>query len=265
MAAKFYSIIVVPDDHGHTHQYRVSRNLMVGLAAIAVVFMLTIIVFGATYGRVLHDARRLAVVESENEVLRGNMVHLNQLNDELEQLSSLRAQVVAMLGSAGVDEDRLEVDEIVDPGLALSDLEAAEFGQLRSAESIWRALPTGWPADAEVSVEFFLAESEGQEAHPGLDLRPRGAATAVVAAGGGRVLGVGESEAGGEYVLVDHGLGVVSRYARLERISVQAGQMVERGQRLAYLNGSDRGESSDLYFEIRVDGEPVNPRHYLEK
>ena len=88
---------------------------------------------------------------------------------------------------------------------------------------------------------------------------------AVVAAGGGRVLGVGESESGGEYVLVDHGLGVVSRYARLERISVQAGQMVERGQRLAYLNGSDRGESSDLYFEIRVDGEPVNPRHYLEK
>ena len=265
MAAKFYSIIVVPDDHGHTHQYRVSRSLMIAGAATAVVFMLTILFFGATYGRVLRDARRLPLVESENELLRGNMVHLNELNDELEQLSALRAQVVAMLGSAGVDEDRLEIDELAEPGQALSGMEAAEFGQLRSAESIWRALPTGWPADAEVSVEFFLAESAGEQEHPGLDLRPRGAATAVNAAGGGRVLAVGESDPYGEYVVVEHGLGVVSRYGRLERISVQPGQMVERGQRLAYLRGSDRGASSDLYFEIRVDGEPVKPRHYLEK
>lgn len=78
----------------------------------------------------------------------------------------------------------------------------------------------------------------------------------VCAADGGTVTAVSELSGGSQGLLVDHGEGRETLYANLSEVAVQAGDRVARGQRL--------GACEDgLYFELRQNGEPVDPTEGL--
>ena len=78
----------------------------------------------------------------------------------------------------------------------------------------------------------------------------------VHAAAEGTVTAVSPLSEGRVGVLVDHGDGVETVYANLDRADVQAGDAVSRGQALGVCGGS-------LYFEYRTGGEPVDPTEKL--
>ena len=63
---------------------------------------------------------------------------------------------------------------------------------------------------------------------------------------------------------MEHGLGLETHYGHNERLSVQAGDRVERGQLLAAVGSTGRSTAPHLHFEIRKDGVPIDPRQYLE-
>jgi septal ring factor EnvC (AmiA/AmiB activator) len=178
----------------------------------------------------------------------------------------MRAQVVAMLGH-GLDPDLLE-DDMIDLGdvdLALLSLQPERLDHLRAAAIFRRFSPSEWPLDGRVRREFFLAEVDGGEAHPGLAIEVAEGEENLKAAGSGRVVESGHDETHGDFLRIDHGLNVESYYGGLGNVLVESGQMVDRGQALAYLGSSRGGESPRLYFEIRVDGEPVDPRRFLRR
>jgi len=98
--------------------------------------------------------------------------------------------------------------------------------------------------------------------HAGIDFgADRGAV--VHAAGAGRVTLAGRSGGYGQVVAIDHGLGVVTRYAHLERVIVREGDEVETGDIIATVGSSGRATGPHLHFEVRRDGEPVDPRAEL--
>ena len=66
----------------------------------------------------------------------------------------------------------------------------------------------------------------------------------------------------GELVIVKHTAAYVSAYAYNDRILVKEGDQVKAGQQLAHM-GSTGTRGVKLHFEIRKDGEPVNPLRYL--
>ncbi len=251
-----YSVIIVPGDHSGTRQYRVSRRLIIGAIAAAVITILTFIFFVATYGSVLSKSRRVSGLEQENQELRSQVVMINQLNDELENITALRAQLVEMLG----ETPRPDFDEVLgtDHSARLASLDADALDHLRAAQLLREYSPTAWPIDGLVRREFV----PGEDRHPGLAI-DAAAESAVQAAGRGRVIEVGHNEKLGNFAVLDHGFGFTTVYARAERIVVEPHQRVDRGQIIAYLGTSNLGSEAQLYFEIRVDGEPVNPRSYL--
>lgn len=266
MAGKHYSIIIVPDDHSGTSQYRISQRLLLGAAVVAGLFLVTILTFLITYAKVLGDARLLPSIREENQALREQIVVLNELNRELEDLAALRAQVVALLGH-GVDDDALALEPMRSPEdeNPMLSLQPERLDHLAAVELVERYTPTQWPLGGDVEREFFTQTGRrAKEPHPGLDIGPRWPEEPVACAGSGRVTEVGHDPRLGDLVRVAHGFGVESVYAGLGRILVERGQMVERGQALAYLGGSSDGESRPLYFEIRVDGHSVDPRRYLD-
>jgi murein DD-endopeptidase MepM/ murein hydrolase activator NlpD len=63
----------------------------------------------------------------------------------------------------------------------------------------------------------------------------------------------------GRLVIVDHGYGVRTWYAHCRRILVSRGQRVEAGQPVARVGHSGRATGPHLHFEIRIDGEAVDP------
>jgi murein DD-endopeptidase MepM/ murein hydrolase activator NlpD len=64
-------------------------------------------------------------------------------------------------------------------------------------------------------------------------------------------------------VELDHGRGLVTRYAHTSKVVVNAGDIVKRGQRIALVGTSGRSTGPHLHFEVLVDGVPQNPAKFL--
>jgi murein DD-endopeptidase MepM/ murein hydrolase activator NlpD len=94
--------------------------------------------------------------------------------------------------------------------------------------------------------------------HKGVDLTaPTG--TAVFAALDGQVVFSGKHKQYGNYVMVDHGNGVVTLYAHHNLNLVRAGDVVRRGQKIAEVGRTGNATGPHLHFELRVDGVQRNP------
>lgn len=94
--------------------------------------------------------------------------------------------------------------------------------------------------------------------HKGTDFRAdRG--TPVYAAGAGLVAFTGRQHGYGNIIYVDHGGGVVTRYAHLHRIEVRPGDPVDAGARIGQVGSTGRTTGPHLHFEVRLDGRAVDP------
>ena len=68
----------------------------------------------------------------------------------------------------------------------------------------------------------------------------------------------------GKMVEVDHGNGLVSRYAHASTVDVREGDLVVRGQRIAAVGSTGRSTGPHLHFEVRLNGVPQNPARFLQ-
>ncbi len=125
------------------------------------------------------------------------------------------------------------------------------------------ARPT--PLDTRFSSPFgyrIHPISGVRKLHAGLDLAaPVG--TPIRAAGSGVVLSAGWGGGYGNLIQIDHGNGVISRYAHLSAIEVAQGQPVAAGAIVGRMGSTGASTGSHLHFETRVKGTPANPACFL--
>jgi murein DD-endopeptidase MepM/ murein hydrolase activator NlpD len=98
--------------------------------------------------------------------------------------------------------------------------------------------------------------------HRGLDFSGR-RGDPVMAAGHGTVVLAKYKGGYGRAVYIDHGNGVETRYAHLQRIHVRQGQTIEAGTLIGSIGSSGRSTGPHLHFEVRLDGRPVDPRQVM--
>ena len=98
--------------------------------------------------------------------------------------------------------------------------------------------------------------------HEGIDVTaPMGAEIEAPAAG--VVTQVSWVEGYGNMLTVDHGYGLVTRYAHCSKILVARGQRVKRGQKVALVGSTGLSTGPHLHYEVWVNGRPVNPMKYV--
>ena len=115
-----------------------------------------------------------------------------------------------------------------------------------------------WPTEGEVVAAFGDAGSIGK----GLDIRGR-EGQVVRAAAAGRVVYSGSGLIGyGQLIIVKHDDTFISAYGHNASLLVDEGDAVSAGQRIAKM-GLGPGDEPLLHFEIRVEGQAVDPRLYL--
>lgn len=142
-----------------------------------------------------------------------------------------------------------------------------ELGRMEQMEAMLVALPSGMPTDSmQLSSGFgyrFDPFNGRRAMHSGLDFR--GAyRTPIRAAAVGRVRFAGVMNGYGNVIDIDHGHGIMTRYAHLAGFTVRKGQEVEPGQKIALMGSTGRSTGTHLHFEVRVNGVAVNPRRFLE-
>ena len=125
--------------------------------------------------------------------------------------------------------------------------------------------PAAWPARGLVTSDFGARldpYTADRVLHRGLDIAgPAGGP--VLAPSDGTVTFAGSKTGYGKRVVIDHGLGIETTYSHLARIEVKRGQAVQRGQRLGTVGSTGRATGPHLHYEVRVDGEAVNPRQFI--
>jgi murein DD-endopeptidase MepM/ murein hydrolase activator NlpD len=99
--------------------------------------------------------------------------------------------------------------------------------------------------------------------HEGIDFNaPVG--TAIFAAGGGTVVFAESHPSYGNQIDVDHGDGVMTRYAHASVLLVKQGDIVKQGQKIAEVGSTGRSTGAHLHFEVRMNGESKDPLAYLQ-
>jgi len=101
-----------------------------------------------------------------------------------------------------------------------------------------------------------------QKFHHGTDYRGKHG-TPVVAAGPGTVTFAGRRGGYGNVIFVDHGNGVITRYAHLRRIEAKLGTVVAAGDRIGQIGSTGRTTGPHLHFEVRLEGRSVDPNTAL--
>lgn len=104
--------------------------------------------------------------------------------------------------------------------------------------------------------------THGRGNHQGIDIAA-GYGQPVRATGDGLVLQTGEEGGLGKAVFLAHGYGMTTRYGHLSAITVRPGQRVKRGDVIGKVGNTGRSTGTHLHYEVRVDGEPLNPIGYI--
>lgn len=120
-----------------------------------------------------------------------------------------------------------------------------------------------WPCEGFVTSPFGPRSLFGTDGfHRGTDIAaPLG--TEIRAAAGGTVCFVGEKGTYGNLIQIDHGNGYVTCYAHCSALLADEGDWVEQGQAVALVGETGRATGPHCHFEIRLQGEPLDPETCL--
>ena len=201
------------------------------------------------------------------------------VEDQRNQVALLRQQLLSQkqLYEDEAAEEKQLISRLKERRSAL---EAAEDQLVRESEQLGTlirqkiAASTGivqgtgrfvFPANANISSGF------GNRIHPilgysrfhaGIDFAASHGST-IRAADSGRVIFSGWYGGYGQAVIVDHGNGISTLYAHASRLFVKEGQNVQQGQPIAAVGSTGLSTGPHLHFEVRQNGNPVNPMAYL--
>ncbi|OCP03908.1 MULTISPECIES: M23 family metallopeptidase [unclassified Ensifer] len=182
-------------------------------------------------------------------------------NTDIVPLTATSASADTAIGGPFVeptDED--------DFGRSLAALDTALVELERTREQA-RELPFGNPSPAsDITSDFGnrLDPFLGRLAlHAGIDFRAT-VGTRIRSAAPGTVTTAGLTGGYGNMVEIDHGNGVATRYAHLSTVLVRVGDQVQAGAIIAKSGNTGRSTGPHLHYEIRLNGEAVDPMRFLD-
>jgi murein DD-endopeptidase MepM/ murein hydrolase activator NlpD len=185
--------------------------------------------------------------EVKNQLLASQGSLAGKRNRQKSQLASTREQEKILIAEAN----------------ALAAEDARIRGQLAAAQGATDSTPSAsgliWPVSGPVTSPFGYRWGR---LHAGIDIGvPYG--TPIHAAAAGTVVLAAWTGGYGNYTCIDHGGGLATCYAHQSSYAVSAGAQVSQGQVIGYVGSTGHSFGAHLHFEVRINGNPVDPLGYL--
>jgi len=140
----------------------------------------------------------------------------------------------------------------------------SEYSRQTSPSPLWQGvflrMPNTAPLGgfAQTRMYMYNGKQVDQQTHLGFDLASVIHAP-VPAANAGKVVFSGDLGIYGQCVIIDHGLGLQTIYGHLSRMTVKAGDVVEKGQIIGNSGASGMAAGDHLHYGVAVAGQEVNP------
>jgi murein DD-endopeptidase MepM/ murein hydrolase activator NlpD len=214
-------------------------------------------------------------------VRHGVQQEANVINARVQQQAILRGELLSSRSNlAGARSSkshvlvitRKQVQDEIQESKALEASSAQLAAKLQAGEtqaagaatgSSTTAPPSGtgfaWPLSGPITSPFGMRWGT---LHPGIDIGvPTG--TPIHAAGSGTVVWCGWMSGYGNLVMIDHHNGLATLYGHQSRIAVGCNQQVSTGETIGYVGCTGFCTGPHLHFEVRLNGNPVDPLGYL--
>ncbi len=242
---------------------------------------------------------RLVYLEDQHQVLQSSLSQVTELDAQIREMLDLKPgdDTASFLAASIAAEYRMDSAADQQPaaiasGQTLSDPALGDLARLEvEAESMARSIvshkesllemrsviaaeqaalaatPTIWPVGNGIITSGYGYRRSplggGYEFHRGVDMAaPRG--TPVLSAAEGVVTFSGWLNIYGLVLRIDHGNGYETKYAHLDKMLVEVGDRVIKGQMIGLVGSTGRSTGPHLHYEVSIDGTEVNPLGYLQ-
>jgi murein DD-endopeptidase MepM/ murein hydrolase activator NlpD len=187
----------------------------------------------------------------QNELQRSNEALQEEYRRQRALLASYDAEIEEIEGEiAALDREQSSIKQLI---------EERSVAAGAAPGSLVRPVPGGISSGFGPRIHPIYGYSL---MHNGVDMN--GAmGQEIVAAAAGTVFFAGVKGGYGNSIMIDHGGGMVTLYAHQSRFAVSAGRKVSAGQVIGYVGSTGASTGPHLHFEVRINGNPVNPMNYL--
>ncbi len=217
--------------------------------------------------------REIALSKENTELQKQNK--LIELDNKVNQLENLNVKVSDLKISRAKAESEIEatkqrlkdLEKKEDEMIALSKQLEKKISDLMDASKKYAGGVMKWPTPnyTRVSSPYGMRIHpiyKVKKMHTGIDIdAPSGAK--IIAANSGKVIMAGWNGGYGNCVIIDHGGGLATLYAHQSKILVSVGDTVEKGDTIGKVGSTGLSTGPHLHFEVRKNGETVNPKNYV--
>jgi len=218
-----------------------------------------------------HDRDMIAGIKADQQKVEIKRTEVDQKINEISQMRQQKASEEQRIRA--IQTDKQATLEAVNKDK--ESYEKAERELEQESKSIqqmlqhptWSYRGAPWSGPFRKPVAGPIMSGFGYRRHPifgsvrmhtGVDIGAH-YGTPVHAGGRGQVVFTGRRGGYGKCVIIDHGKGIATLYGHLSSISCYTGQIVQAGQVIGLVGSTGYSTGPHLHFEVRVNGEPVNP------
>lgn len=301
MALKKTTIVFLPDGAKTVRQFKIPK-FIIHLFSCLLILVLGALTWGAfDYYNIRKQTPEYARLKTENNQQRGQLAALfqkiDQMNSKMVELKEFDHKLKVMVNLETEDQDNTHFlgiggsdPTLINPEYSIEEThknlvrlmhqsldnlnteisvqsqEKAELCKfLESQKSMFACTPSIWPSKGWISSRFGYRISpftNEKEFHSALDISSR-MGTPIISPSDGVVASVGKSYGYGKTLTINHGYGLKTKYAHLDKSLVKKGETVKRGQQIALMGNTGRSTGPHLHYEVHLKGVPVNPLRYI--
>ena len=233
-----------------------------------------------------NQRKQIQLYANEINLLKNKLIDLNNFERKIRIIANIentidQSSIFGVGGSAPEDLDinislekkhsslLREMHEQVTQFKSISAKQKKGFESLLTylddQKSLLASTPAVTPARGWVTSRFGYRKSPFtglKEFHKGLDIAAK-TGTPVIAPADGVVAFSGTKGLLGKAIIIDHGHGMVTRYAHLHKQLKKQGDTVRRGDVIGQVGNSGRSTGPHLHYDVRLHGISVNPEKYI--
>ncbi|WP_104743772.1 M23 family metallopeptidase [Helicobacter cinaedi] len=267
-AQKSRLVLMITDQNGSRY-FNVS-SIFKQISLYVIVFVLTLMAFGVLSIKTFSAEIKKMAILNENiakryeKMLAKNEALNVKIERRMEEISEVDNRVGDLESIIGVSTELPEGEQ--------NNLEyRIDVASLTGTQKafVMKFVPNGYPMEHynRISADYGYRVHPlffTRHLHTGVDFAtPIG--TPVYATADGVVNAASFSTGGyGYLVKIDHSLGFMTYYAHLNKIVVQKGMFVKRGQLIAYSGNTGQSTGPHLHYEIRFLGNVINPKNFMD-
>jgi murein DD-endopeptidase MepM/ murein hydrolase activator NlpD len=235
---------------------------------------------------IVNQRKQIRMFAIEINTLKSNIVELNTFEKKIRVIANIEKadEQDTLFGVGGsIPEDldtRVELKKqqttlLRDMHEQVEQIDLASKNQKKDFESLLKYLegqrnllactPAIRPTRGWITSRFGYRVSPFtgmREFHKGLDIANR-MGTPIVATADGVVSSAGYKGLLGQVIIINHGHGLVTRYAHISKALKKRGESVKRGETIAMIGNTGRSTGPHLHYEVHLNGIPVNPKQYI--